>query len=283
MAARRNSAARTRTACLAGSISDSKKGVRSRHVLRITIPWTTGATRTSATAVACRVCGCIASWTPRPEEGRCMFVPTEPAEDDFLPLSALNDLLFCPRRCALHRLEGLWVENVRTAEGSRAHRRAHGGGQDALEAAGQVVRSLWLRSTRLRLVGVADVVEFHPQPYPVEYKLKRRRRWDNDDVQLCAQALCLEEMLGTPVPAGAIFHVRSRRRREVAFDAALRQTTEDAVARLPALVRSGATPPPVLHPKCRQCSLHHLCLPELITDQARYRRAARDLFAVLPD
>jgi CRISPR-associated exonuclease Cas4 len=201
------------------------------------------------------------------------------ADESFLPLSALNDLLFCPRRCALHRIEGLWVENVYTVEGSQAHRRAHGAGPEEEEGVvGRVVRGFRLRSERLRLVGVADVVEFGPEPYPVEYKRGRRRRWDNDDAQLCAQALCLEEMLGVEIPRGAIYHVRSRRRREVVFDQALRRTTEDAVARLHALVQSGKTPPPVLHPKCKACSLHEVCLPELISAPAGYLRAARDLF-----
>jgi CRISPR-associated exonuclease Cas4 len=205
-------------------------------------------------------------------------------DDDYLPLSALNDMLFCPRRCALHRLEGIWVENVHTTEGSLSHRRAHAGhGDDELEGAARVVRGFRLRSDRLRLVGVADVVELHPTPYPVEYKLKRRRRWDNDDVQLCAQALCLEEMLNTEVPRGAVYHVRSRRRREVVFDAGLRRETEEAVARLHELIRSGQTPAPVLHPKCKACSLHAVCLPELIAAPATYRRAADNLYRVNDD
>jgi CRISPR-associated exonuclease Cas4 len=202
-------------------------------------------------------------------------------DDDYPPLSALNDLLFCPRRCALHRSEGLWVENRHTAQGSHAHRIVHATpARGHLEDGHRTVRGLWLRSRRLRLVGVADLVEFRPEPYPVEYKHGRRRRWDNDDVQLCAQALCLEETFGLAVPAGAIFHVRSGRRREVVFDEALRRATEDAVARLHRLLASGTTPPPVLHPKCKQCSLYGLCLPELVADRAAYARAARTLFTV---
>src|SRR5581483_4674553 len=114
-----------------------------------------------------------------------------------------------------------------------------------------------------------DLVEFRPEPYPVEYKRGPRRRWDNDDVQLCAQALCLEEMLHTTVPTGAVFHVRSRRRREVVFDADLRHRTEQAVADLHTLLASGRTPPPVLHKKCKSCSLHALCMPELLSQPDR--------------
>ena len=147
-----------------------------------------------------------------------------PMDDDELqPIRALNDLLFCPRRCALHRIEGVWVENAATTEGTLAHKKVHAGpSEDELGSTGRIVRGLWLRSNRLRLVGVADLVEFRPEPYPIEYKRGRRRRWDNDDVQLCAQALCLEEMLGQAVERGAVFHVRSKRRREVVFDAKLR-------------------------------------------------------------
>jgi CRISPR-associated exonuclease Cas4 len=206
--------------------------------------------------------------------------------DDYPPLSALNDLLFCPRRCYLHRVEGVWTDNVHTASGSLDHQRVHAP-RDADESPFRSARGLRLVSHRLRLVGVADLVEFHPDPaggpdvpFPVEYKRGRRRRWDNDEAQLCAQALCLEEMLDIPVPAGAIFHVKSRRRRDVRLDAALRRQTEEAAARLHQLLASGSTPPPVVHPKCRHCSVNALCLPDLVSAQARYQRAARDLFAL---
>jgi CRISPR-associated exonuclease Cas4 len=200
---------------------------------------------------------------------------------DYCTIGSLNDLLFCPRRCALHRIEGLWAENVATIEGSLAHKRVHADPADEeTSAGGRVVRGLWLRSDRLRLVGIADLVEFRPEPYPVEYKRGKRRRWDNDDVQLCAQALCLEEMLGRPVPRGAVFHVRSKRRRELEFDVHLRQMTEEAAARLHQLIQAGEVPPPILHPKCQQCSLHAVCMPELISAPARYRSAAEALFVV---
>jgi CRISPR-associated exonuclease Cas4 len=146
------------------------------------------------------------------------------------------------------------------------------------ESGYRVVRGLWLRSERLRLVGVADLVEFRPTPFPVEYKHGRKRRWDNDEVQLCAQALCLEEMLGVGVPEGAVFHARSGRRREVVFDEAMRRTTEEAVERLHALLACGVTPPPVLHAKCKQCSLYALCMPELLSKRDAYQHAARSLF-----
>ncbi len=213
-----------------------------------------------------------------------LTVHTPPDGDDYPPLSALNDFLFCPRRCYLHRVEGLWAENVHTVSGSLAHQRVHAP-RDADESPFRTARGLRLVSHRLKVAGVADLVEFRPDPaggpdvpFPVEYKRGRRRRWDNDEVQVCAQAICLEEMLGVAVPAGAVFSVKSKRRRAVAFDAALRRQTEDAAARLHQLLASGTTPPPVVHPKCRQCSVNPLCLPDLVSAQARYQRAAHDLF-----
>lgn len=212
-------------------------------------------------------------------------LPVLPAADaiEYPPLSALNDLLFCARRCFLHRVEGVWVENVHTTAGTLDHRRVHAA-RDVESAVGRTARGLWVVSHRLRLAGVCDLVEFHPcarvVPFPVEYKRGKRRRWDNDEVQLCAQAMALEEMLGVAVPAGAIFHVKSKQRREVAFTPDLRRRTEDAAVRLHALLATRTAPPPVLHPKCRGCSLHGMCLPELLAAPAAYLRAAADLFHV---
>ncbi|HVA51258.1 MAG TPA: CRISPR-associated protein Cas4 [Pirellulales bacterium] len=219
-------------------------------------------------------------------------------QDDYQPILALNDLLFCERRCAMHRVEQVWVENRFTLEGTTAHKKVHAGpSEEELGGRGRVIRGLWVRSERLRLVGIADLVEFraaadsrppHPSPlpegegvpYPVEYKRGKRRRWDNDDVQLCAQALCLEEMLGVSVPAGAVFHVKSRRRREILFDERLRARTEAAARRLHELFASGETPPPVHKPRCRGCSLHELCMPEMLGERVRAARYQRGLFAI---
>jgi CRISPR-associated exonuclease Cas4 len=143
-----------------------------------------------------------------------------------------------------------------------------------------------LVSHRLGLVGIADVVEFHPNSdgiktvYPVEYKRGRRRRWDNDDVQLCAQAICLEEMLGSSISRGAIYHIRSHQRREILLDEKLRQKTEHAAARLHELIASRITPPPVYHKKCEQCSLIDLCLPKAPRPRAT---ASRYLVQVIDD
>jgi len=204
--------------------------------------------------------------------------------DDYAPISALNHLLYCDRRCALLRVDGAWTENVHTLGGRLDHRRAHEA-TDRTERSGRTARGLRLVSHRLRLVGVADLVEFRPGapgaaevPFPVEYKRGKRRRWINDDVQLCAQALCLEEMLGVAINGGAIYHVKSRARREVAFASSLRDETEAAITRLHAMVASGRVPPARLKPRCRGCSLRGVCLPEAFGHPGRVGRMVLDLF-----
>ncbi len=133
----------------------------------------------------------------------------------------------------------------------------------------------------LRVQGVADLVEFPGGiPFPVEYKRGKRRKWDNDDVQLCAQAICLEEMLGVAIPAGAIYHILSKHRRDVPLTSQLRAETHRAAERLHAVLGQSAAPQPVLHKKCKQCSLHAICLPELLSAPAAYHRAVDALFDI---
>ncbi len=181
-----------------------------------------------------------------------------------IPLSALNHWAYCARRCALIHVEQGFVENVHTARGRLEHEQADSGADESLHGT-RVLRALPLWSERLGLTGKADVVELHAdgRVYPVEYKHGRRRRWLNDDLQLCAQALCLEEMLGRPVERGAIYHRASRRRREVVFHAGLRAETERAVAAVRELLAQARAPPPVLDRRCRECSMRPVCLPEI--------------------
>lgn len=198
-------------------------------------------------------------------------------EDDLLPLSALQHLLFCERQCALIHLEQIWVENPLTAEGRQLHEKVDSG-QGESRGDVQIARGVPLRSLRLGLSGKADVVELHLQsgsglgaeipgltgrwrPFPVEYKRGEPKSHRADEVQLCAQALCLEEMLGTAVPAGALFYARTRRRLDVPLDAGLRQLTEETAVRLHHLISSGVTPAPVREPKCERCSLLDVCMP----------------------
>ena len=186
-------------------------------------------------------------------------------EDDLLPLSALQHLAFCERQWGLIHLEGLWEENRLTAEGRILHERAHDGDSESRPGL-RIVRGLRLRSLRLGLSGIADVVEFqreqgNERPFPVEYKRGRPKPEHSDKIQLCAQALCLEEMLETKVESGALFYGRTRRRLDVSFDPALRTETELTAQRLHILNREAKTPPARMQPKCRSCSLLEQCLP----------------------
>jgi CRISPR-associated exonuclease Cas4 len=191
-------------------------------------------------------------------------------DDEFLPLSGLQHLLFCERQCALIHVEQIWAENALTTQGNLLHERVD---LPALEQRPgvRIERAVPLRSDRLRLIGKADVVEFHAvpgqggrwQPFPVEYKRGRRRKWLHDEVQVCAQAMCLEEMVGEPVPRGALYYAASKRRRDVLLDDALRSDTIAAAARYHDLVVRRHTPPARLLPKCGSCSLREFCLPEL--------------------
>lgn len=200
-----------------------------------------------------------------------------------LPLSALNHLLYCERRCALIHIEGVFEENAFTLEGSLRHEAADTPGYETRSGV-RAVRALPLYSRRLGLSGKADIVEFSRAPggrglpCPIDYKRGARRRWENDDVQLCAQALCLEEMLGVEVPRGAIFHAASKRRREVEFAPQLRETTVQAAHRLHQLVRQARIPPAVLKPQCEGCSLKGICMPELSQRAGMVRAASRGLF-----
>jgi len=197
-----------------------------------------------------------------------MSLSTSEADDDALPISGLQHLAFCPRQWALIHLEQVWVENVRTAEGRLLHERADLPGESR-RASVRTVRGMWLRSERLRLTGRADIVEFkadpgglNAQPFPVEYKRGKSKPNDCDTVQLCAQALCLEEMLQTTVERGAIFYGNPRRRLEVEFTPQLRSRTEELAATMHRLYRTGVTPAATPGPYCRNCSLVDVCLPE---------------------
>ena len=197
-------------------------------------------------------------------------------EADLLPLSALQHLIFCPRQCALIHIEQVWTENRFTAEGRIMHERVDSGQRQTRDTA-RIETGVPLRSLNLGLSGRADVVEYHFKendwvPFPVEYKRGRRKKDNCDEVQLCAQALCLEEMLGRHVPEGALFYGQNRRRKDVAFDAALRRVTMGTAARLHELIRSGTTPPARYEKKCDSCSLLELCLPRVAGSAKSARR-----------
>jgi len=211
-------------------------------------------------------------------------------EDELLPLSGLQHLVYCERQWALIHLEQLWAENRLTVEGRQLHERTDELGRQSRRDV-RIVRGLSIHSLRLGLSGRADTVEFHRidnasselgvpceklpvavrlpgdsnlwRPFPVEYKRGRSKRSDCDRVQLCAQALCLEEMLSVSVPGGALFYGRTRRREDVALDAGLRDQTEQLAQRMHDLFRAGKTPRMVYDSKrCDRCSLYSKCEPK---------------------
>ena len=197
---------------------------------------------------------------------------TDDPADNLLMISALQHFAFCTRQCALIHIEQIWQESGRTAEGRILHERVHDEGRESRGDV-RIERGVALRSLRLGLIGKADVVEFHRLPdgswlpFPVEYKRGKPKADDCDKVQLCAQALCLEEMLGVTIPAGALFYGQTRHRLDVAFDEALRQDTEETARQANELIASGRTPPPVYEKRCESCSLMAECLPKTIQKQ----------------
>jgi len=184
-------------------------------------------------------------------------------ESDYIMLSALQHYMFCPRQCGLIHIEQQWAENLYTAEGKVLHERADSG-QSLKQGSVRVVRTLPICSQQLGLSGQADVVEFHADGliYPVEYKRGKPKKNRCDEVQLCAQTLCLEEMLDVRINSGALFYGQQRRRKEVLFDNELRALTAEVIDNIHQMMQNGKTPSAQYDKKCDACSLLGLCLPK---------------------
>lgn len=230
------------------------------------------------------------------------------SQDDLIPISAVADMVFCARRAALHFLEGIWEENQFTAEGHILHQKTHEADYEMRKDI-RIVRGLRLRSLKLGLSGVADVVEFRSldtslpkdklnsdipavaltgingfwKPFPVEYKRGKLKHEKSYEIQLCAQGLCLEEMLHVRVIGGAIFYGKSMRRHDVIFTDGLRQETEAAAKRMHNLIDSGQTPKPVYGKKCESCSLVDECLPRIVAKHKSAKRYLAGVMTCLPD
>jgi CRISPR-associated exonuclease Cas4 len=198
-----------------------------------------------------------------------------------VPISALEHYSYCPRQCALIHVEQTFDENQFTIRGRIAHERV-----DSAEARStrgvRSLRGIPLWSDRYGLIGRADVVELRTDgPFPLEYKLGRRRS-EHADLQLCAQALCLEEMLGVAVPAGAVYYREERRRHPVRLDAGLRARTIDAIEAVRQQLETQELPPAPNDARCPNCSLVNACLPSIVGEAQRMRRHAGELFRPLP-
>ncbi len=201
-------------------------------------------------------------------------------EDNLLPISAVAHYVHCPRRFALLHLEQIWADNIFTAEGTVMHEKADSGENES-RGDTKIIRTLRLRSLRLGITGIADVVEFHrcetidggvaiPHisgtwlPFPIEYKRGAAKNIDSYCAQLCAQALCLEEMLQVDIPEGALFLGLKQHRTPVVFDASLREKTESACRDIHQLFATGITPSPIYSKRCESCSIIEQCQPRAI-------------------
>jgi CRISPR-associated exonuclease Cas4 len=197
-------------------------------------------------------------------------------EEQLLPLSALQHWLYCPRQCGLIHLEQVWAENKFTAEGQVMHHKAHEG-TDESKGGVRITRSLSVRSFVLGISGQCDIVEFHAdgRVLPVEYKRGKPKSHRADEVQICAQAMCLEEMLGVAIPRGCLFYGENRRRALVEFDSALRELVTGTSAALHAMIDFRKTPLAGYEARrCDACSLIELCQPKAM----RFKRGAQAWF-----
>ncbi len=205
-------------------------------------------------------------------------------DGDLVAVSAIEHYAYCARQCALIHVDQTFDENVYTMRGAQAHERIDIPGSELVSGV-RYERALPIWSDRLGLIGKADLVEFGPDgPFPVEYKVGRRRsrghRFRPEDLQVCAQAMCLEEMLGQQVPRGAIFYWTTRRRYPVECTAALRAAVEEAVAAIRVQLQSQRLPDAPDDARCKLCSLQVSCLPSVVAARARLRGLQGALFQV---
>ena len=202
-------------------------------------------------------------------------------DDNLINVSALNQYTYCPRRCGLIYLENEFSDNIHTARGNVEHERVDQSGWITTQEGARAEYTLPVWSDRLGLIGKCDVVEFHPDGriYPVEYKHGQKRAKTHDDIQLVAQALCLEEMTGKIITHGAIYHHGSRRRREVEITPALRRLVADTVAAIRAMLASGNLPPPADDARCKECSLNDICQPHALGERGKLQRLQAGLFS----
>lgn len=203
-------------------------------------------------------------------------------DEDLVLISAIEHWSYCPRQCGLIHLEQTYDENIFTLRGRRSHEHAHResvGTEDGI----RVQRGATLWSDRLGLIGKSDVLEWHGTvPFPIEYKVGKHRGWQHETLQLCAQAMCLEEMTGVPVLSGAIWSVGSRRRRTVSFTADHRERVERIVVAIRTMLRGVDLPDAVDDARCTNCSLIDACKPAVTAHPISIQMHYRQLFSA-PD
>jgi CRISPR-associated exonuclease Cas4 len=191
--------------------------------------------------------------------------------NDYIPIAALNQYAYCPHRCWRMFCLGGFVDNQYTIEGTTLHDRVHTTGEGQREDTWQI-RAVWLKSERYRLIGKSDLIEENDgRWYPVEYKRGHRGEFDNDELQVCAQALCIEEMTGQPVTQGYLYYAQSHQRQPVELSTELRHQTIATIEAVTHILDSGAMPLAVYSPRCKGCSLYSQCLPKAAAKVARYQ------------
>lgn len=192
-------------------------------------------------------------------------------ENDYSPIAALNQYAYCPHRCWRMFCMGGFVDNQYTIEGTSLHDRVHTTGDGQREDTWQI-RAVWLKSERYRLIGKSDLIEESDgQWFPVEYKRGHRGEFDNDELQVCAQALCIEEMTGQPVSLGYIYYAQSHQRQPVEITPGLRHQAIATIEAVTHILNTGAMPPAIYSPRCKGCSLYSQCLPKAADKVARYQ------------
>jgi CRISPR-associated exonuclease Cas4 len=192
-------------------------------------------------------------------------------ESEYVAIAALNQYSYCPHRCWRMFCLGEFVENQYTIEGTSLHERVHTLG-DAHRNEVWQVRAIWLKSGRYGLIGKSDLVEeSQGKCYPVEYKRSHRGEFDHDELQVCAQALCLEEMTGQSISHGYVYYAQSHQRQLVELTEALRQEAIATIAAVSELLKTGRMPPAVYGVRCKGCSLYSQCLPQAVEKVGKYR------------
>lgn len=194
-------------------------------------------------------------------------------QSEYIPIAALNQYSYCPHRCWRMFCAGEFVDNHYTIEGTSLHDRVHTLGEGHREEIWQV-RAIWLKSETYGLIGKADLIEESQGSwYPVEYKRGNTGEFNNDELQVVAQALCLEEMTGKPVTRGYIYYAQSHQRQRVEITADLRQEAIATIAAVCTLLETGKMPPPIYTKRCQGCSLSQQCLPQAAAKVNRYQEA----------
>lgn len=194
-------------------------------------------------------------------------------EADYVSIAALNQYAYCPHRCWRMFCAGEFVDNQYTLEGTGLHERVHTLG-DGHRAETWQVRAIWLKSDRHGLIGKSDLIEeSNGQLYPVEYKRGQRGEFDNDALQVCAQALCLEEMTGRAVAQGFVYYAHSHQRQQIEISAELRAAAIATIEAVRTLLQTGTMPLPIYTQRCKGCSLYAQCLPQAAKKLGRYREA----------